>query len=220
MPAADPAIHKHTCPGRDDCLPVFLGWDWPSPGLRHKASAFLQEQHQWEYSEPYVAGWNSTAGMTGAERFTYFICVNSSSRNYRQILAAKCGQAGLACRRRAFQVLKGLVGCGANEKKNMADRNSDSLAAGFLRQACRPREEEFPKGCGRRMPVRRPPDAAQPIRRIMAPPMTSRMASTRTTESFSPKNNTAMIMPKMTDVSRRAATRAMGATVMAQMAMP
>lgn len=135
-------------------------------------------------------------------------------------LAAKCGQAGLACRRRAFQVLKGLVGCGANEKKNMADRNSDSLAAVFLRQACRPREEEFPKGCGRRMPVRRPPDAAQPIRRIMAPPMTSRMASTRTTESFSPKNNTAMIMPKMTDVSRRAATRAMGATVMAQMAMP
>ena len=120
MPAADPAIHKHTCPGRDDCLPVFLGREWPSPGLRHKASAFLQEQHQWEYSEPYVAGWNSTAGMTGAERFTYFICVNSSSRNYRQILAAKCGQAGLACRRRAFQVLKGLVGCGANEKKNMA----------------------------------------------------------------------------------------------------
>lgn len=60
----------------------------------------------------------------------------------------------------------------------------------------------------------------QPRRMIMAPPMTRRMASSRSAVSRSPRKMTAMIMPKMTEVSRRAATRAMGASVMAQMAMP
>lgn len=52
------------------------------------------------------------------------------------------------------------------------------------------------------------------------PVATRATARSLTRENFSPRKNTARSMPKMTDVSRRAATMAMGALVMAQRATP
>ena len=60
----------------------------------------------------------------------------------------------------------------------------------------------------------------QPSRISMAPPITMRMAMMRERESRSCRKMTASSMPKITEVSRRAATRAIGARVMAQRAMP
>ena len=54
----------------------------------------------------------------------------------------------------------------------------------------------------------------------MAPAITRNMARILRGVSFSPKKITAMSMAKMTDVSLRAATSAIGAMVIAQMAMP
>ena len=52
------------------------------------------------------------------------------------------------------------------------------------------------------------------------PVATRTTARSLTAENFSPRKNTARSIPKMTDVSRRAATIAMGALVMAQRATP
>ena len=80
-----------------------------------------------------------------------------------------------------------------------------------------------PPQCARGWPVRMDGEDAgmpQPSRISMAPPMTMRMARMRGGESRSCRKMTARSMPKITEVSRRAATRAMGARVMAQRAMP
>lgn len=112
-----------------------------------------------------------------------------------------------------FQVRSDLTGAKTPKKFEAFLTYCAKMTHAFLRTRERRHRVFFRKGLV--SPLR-----PQPRRMIMAPAMTSRIAVSLSTVSRSPKKMTAMIMPKMTEVSRRAATRAMGAMVMAQMAMP